>query len=69
MSKILTALGPHGVQISNKEETHSVRGFSSILANADIPDEEVSAESKSNSQVQPNAGSSSKKGKKKKGKK
>jgi hypothetical protein len=83
LSKVLTALGPHGVQIAKGEENPpvSVRGFSSVLANVEVPayDEEeksVSVSQEQQHQQQPQqaassnaAGVSGKKGKKKKGKK
>lgn len=76
LSKLLTALGPHGVVITKPtknidlKEQITIKGFSTILANTEIKEDiepEVEKSKNSEQQQQP-TGSSSKKNKKKKGK-
>lgn len=76
LSRALTALGPHGVQVTKgvkkdltkpqskagKKETLQIRGFSSVLANAEI-EEEIEA-----IKEEPKREAAPKKNKKKKGK-
>lgn len=73
LSKLLTALGPHGVVISkptikDSKEQVTIKGFSTILANTEVKEDIEPEVEKPKAADQPAAGTSSKKNKKKKGK-